>query len=276
MLVLFIVVLIPLVPVYVCFASPSGDFYDEGGDIFDDWQVCRTRPNGEDGYLREIYIDSGWPPSQFQPVITFESLGDYVDIAYPWGEEFAEGYPDPYQRAEMIFYFVRDKVQYVPDIDQFGFGEFAQNADELANTIQEEGFASGDCEDMAILLAVMYKGAGHRVAIVDCPGHVGVIVYLPGYQKANVVFELHGEPGWVWAEATGGTNPFGWFPEGQLGGPLLAYEISAEPISPWEPPTEEPPGPAVIGGGPNLTTMASPFFVVVGLMMVMLLFRRRR
>ncbi len=233
---LFIVVLLQLIFFAYLSASPflSSNLDREGGDVFDEWRVCRTRPNGEDGYLQEIYANSGWPPSEFRPVITFESLGEYVDIAYRWGEEFAERYPDRDQRAERIFYFVRDQVQYVPDTDQFGLPEFAQNADEVANTIQKEGFASGDCEDMAFLLAVMYKGAGYRSAIVDCPGHVGVMVYLPGYERANRVFTLNGEPGWVWAEATGNTNPFGWFPEGQLGEPLLGYEISAEPMPLWE------------------------------------------
>ena len=230
-LILFIVVVVQLIPVYFCFASPSSNFYQQDGDILDDWYVSRTRPYGENGYLQEIYTGPNWPPSEFRPVIAFESLGEYADIAYQWGDEFAEQYTDRYQRAEKIFYFVRDKVQYEPDIDQFGLDEFAENADEVANTIERKGSASSDCEEMAILLAIMYQGAGYRSAIVDCASHVGVMVYLPGYEKANVVFELDGEPGWVWAEATGNTNRFGWFPQGQIEGPMLAYEISAEPIA---------------------------------------------
>jgi hypothetical protein len=278
-LVLFIVVLVQLIPVYICFASPSWDFYPEGDDFFDDWQVSRTRINGEDGYLQLMIteIPEGFSVELGDPLITFESLGEWADTAYSLGQQFAERYPDPHQRAEEIFYFVRDRVQYRLDIDQFGLDEFAQNADELANTIQKEGLAYGDCEDMGILLAVMYQGAGYRSAVTWCPGHAAAIVHVPGYEKANVEFTLNGEPGWVWVEATGSTNRFGWFPVGQLEEPILAHEISAEPISLWEQPSEEPPPePAVIGSSPNPIIMILPFFVVVGLMMGILLFRRRR
>jgi len=43
---------------------------------------------------------------------------------------------------------------------------------------------------------------GYRSAIVVCPRHVGIVVY----QRANVVFELYVEAGWIWAEATGNTK----------------------------------------------------------------------
>jgi hypothetical protein len=227
-LVILVVVLFQALPVSACFAWPSNNFYKEGGDIFDDWRVCRTSSIGEDGYLKEIYTDTSWPPESFWPALAFESLGEYIDIAYKLGEQFADEYPDRYQRAERIFEYVRDRVQYTPDIDQWDIGEYAQNADEVAGTIQEDGIARADCEEFATLLAVMYQGAGYRSAIVDCPRHVGVVVYLPGYQRANVVFELYGESGWVWAEATANANPFGWFPQGQLEGDLLVYELSSD------------------------------------------------
>jgi len=243
LLIIFTIVLIQIVTVYVCFAWSSSNLYQEGDDIFDDWQVCRTRIGGEDGFLQVINIGTEARPLwTFQPVIAFESLGEYVDTAYRYGEQAADEYPDDYQRAEKIFYFVRDRVTYRPDIDQFGFDEFAQNADELANTIDEKGIAYGDCEDVAILLAVMYKGAGYRSAIVLCPGHAGAMVYLPDYKKARS-FELNGESGWVWAEATGKTNPFGWFPEGQIEGPCMGQEVSAESIPLWQPPDEKEPLP---------------------------------
>lgn len=276
--VLFMVMLLQLIPVYVCFANPSSNLYQEDGDIFDDWHVCRTRLYNDDGFLQLILTETyEGTYVEFRPMIAFESLGEWADTAYRLGQQFVERYPDPQQRAEAIFYFVRNSIQYTPDIDQFGFEDFAQNADEVATTIVEKGLAYGDCEDMGVLLAVMYKGAGYRAAIIWCPGHVAAIVYVPGYEKANVNFSLNGEPGWVWAEATGSTNPFGWFPVGQLEDPILAYEITAEPISLWEQPTEESPlEPAVIGGGPNPIIMILPFFIVVGLMMSILLFRRRR
>jgi hypothetical protein len=283
-IVLLVVLLVPLIPAYFCLASTSGSFYYEGNDIFDNWRVSRTRAGGEYGYLGEVYTSLWWPPERIRPVIVFESLGEWSDIAYRLGQQFADDYPDHYQRAEQVFYFVRDKVRYTSDSDQFGVSEFALNADELANTIVEEGRSFGDCEDMAILLAVMYKGAGFRSAIVDCKEHVGMMVHLPDYHKANVVFELAGESGWIWAEATGSTNPFGWFPQGQLEGDLLAYEISAEPIAYWESPDGElPPQPMPIGSNPDVTSMESLFSVVVGLvfivglaMTIALLIRRHR
>ena len=245
-LVVLVVVLVQVLPVSACFAWPSSDFYEEDGDIFDDWRVCRTSSIGEEGYLQEIYTDEGWPPASFWPALAFESLGEYIDTAYKLGEQFADKYPDYHQRAEKIFEYVRDRIQYTPDIDWWHMGEYAQNADEVANTIQESGIAYADCEEFATLLAVMYLGAGYRSAIVDCPRHVGVVVYLPDYQRANVVFELYGEPGWIWAEATAKTNPFGWFPQGQLEGTLLVYEISSEEhLDLCQPPDEEelPPEP---------------------------------
>ena len=198
--------------------------------MFDDWGVCRTRCNGDDrllpGGLRRRVLAA----RVLRPQIVFESLGDYADTAYRLGEEFARKYPDRSQRAEEIFYFVRDNVRYQLDEDQFDLDEFAQNADELAGTVEDEGVAFGDCEDMAILLVTMLYGGGLRSAIVDCPGHAGAVVHLPGYEEANVVLTFEGESGWAWAEATGKNNPFGWFPEGQLDGPFLAYEISADSI----------------------------------------------
>lgn len=269
LLIVCIAVLVEFIVVPACFADPSTNFYQEDRGVVDDWGVCRTRAQGEDGFFQ--LTEEG-----FRPVITFESLGQYAETAYSLGEEFVERYPDRHQRAEQIFYFVRDRVRYVPDSEQFGFSEFAQNADELANTIQERGFASGDCEDSAVLLAVMYKGAGYRSAIVLSldPGHAAAIVYLPGYQKANMVLSLNGESGWIWAEATGKNNPLGWFPEQLVRAHPVAYEITAEPISIGEPPSEAEP--AVTKGGVNTLLMASPFFIVISLMLFLSLFRRRR
>jgi len=266
-LVVIIVVLIEVIAISICFAEPSSNFYQEDHRVFDDWHVCRTSAQGDDGFFQ--LTEEG-----FRPVIAFESLGQYTETAYSLGEEFTDRYSDADQRAEQIFYSVRDRVRYISDSDQFGFSEFAQNADELANTIQEQGFASGDCEDSAILLAVMYKGAGFRSAIVLAPNHAAAIVYLPGYQKANVVLSWNGETGWIWAEATGRNNPFGWFPEEFIAADLVAYEISAEPISTGEPPAGEEP--AVTKGGVNPVTMIYPFFAVVGLMMFIILLMRRR
>lgn len=257
-------------------AFMSEGFYDRDGHIFDDWEICRTRAFGEDGFYQ--ITETG-----FRPVIAFQSLGEEADLAYSLGEQMAAKYPDPIRRAEAVFYFVRDGVEYTPDIDQNGNGEFAQNADELATAIVEDGIGYADCEDMTVLLAVMYKAAGFRSAIVLVPEHTAVLVYLPEYSKATAVFELEGEIGWVWAEATGRNNPLGWAPKQYLNDRIAAYEISAE-VPAYEIPAETvaplrpPPTPAmaVIGIGEGTTYRPYPFLGVVGLFCIMSLFRRRR
>jgi len=257
-------------------AFPSEGFYEIGSDIFDDWEICRTTAFGEDGFYQ--ITETG-----FRPVIAFQSLGEQANVAYSLGEQIANEYPDPLRRAEAVFHFVRDRVEYTSDIDRNGSADFAQNADELAITIVEDGIGEGDCEDMAVLLAVMYRAAGFRSAIVLVSGHTAVLVYLPEYNKATAFFELEGEPGWVWAEATGRNNPLGWVPKQYRNGEIATYEISAE-VPAYEIPAEAvaplrpPPAPAiaVTGTGEGATYRPFPFLGVMGLLFFMSLFRRRR
>jgi hypothetical protein len=254
----------------------SEGFHERDGNIFDDWEICRTRAFGEDGFYQ--LTETG-----FRPVIAFESLGEQADLAYSLGEQIADKYPDPIKRAEAVFDFVRDRVEYTSDIDLNGSEEFAQNADELAMNIVEDGIGQGDCEDMVVLLAVMYRAAGLRSAIVLVSGHTAVLVYLPGYNKATAFFELEDESGWVWAEATGRNNPLGWAPEQYLGTEIAAYEISAE-IPAYEIPAEglapltPPSTPAIAfaATGEGVTYRPYLFFIVIGLLWCMSLFRRRR
>jgi len=257
-------------------AFPSEGFHEIDSNIFDDWKICRTSALGEDGFYQ--LTETG-----FRPVIAFESLGEQANVAYSLGEQIANEYPDPLQRAEAVFSFVRDRVEYTSDIDQNGSEEFAQNADELATTIVEDGIGEGDCEDMTVLLAVMYRAAGFRSAIVLLSGHTAVLVYLPDYNKATVFFELGGEPGWVWAEATGRNNPLGWAPEQYRDMEIPAYEISAE-IPAYEipagavAPLTPPPASAIAftGTGEGVTYPPYLFFIVIGLLWCLSLFRRSR
>ena len=248
-------------------ATPSADFYKIDDDVFDDWGICRTRAFGDDGF----YQLSG---TTFRPVIAFESLGKATAQAYNLGEQIAGKYSDKIQRAEVIFRFVRDGVSYTPDTDQFKCDEFAQNADELAITINQNGIGYGDCEDSAVLLAVMYKGAGYRSAIVIGSGHTAALVYLPDYDKASIVLELGGEPGWVWAEATGRNNPLGWMPREFINAELAAYEITEEEITPAKPTTA--PAVAVAGTGGGAASRSFSFISVIGLLWLLSLFRRKR
>ena len=212
-----------LILVLPVLAIPSEEFFERGDDICDSFGICRNRATGEDGFMQ--LTEEG-----FDPIIARESLGENIDIAWELGQSFAAEYAEPRQRARQIFKFVRNRVVYTSDTDGFGYQEFAQNADEIAGAILENGKAPGDCEDDAVLLAVMYKAAGFRSAIVLTPDHAAALVYLPEYNKAARVFTLEGEPGWIWAEATGYTNALGWFAPSLLDEPMIARELSEEAI----------------------------------------------
>jgi transglutaminase-like putative cysteine protease len=256
-------------------ASPSEGFSQRNGDVFDDWEICRTRAFGEDGFYQVS-------ETTFRPVIAFESLGENADLAYSLGQQIAEEYSDLTQRAEAVFRFVRDGVRYTPDIDQFDCEEFAQNADELAASLEQGGAGYGDCEDSAVLLAVMYRGAGFRSAIVIGEGHTAALVYLPDYDKATAIFRLDGELGWIWAEATGRRNPLGWAPEEFLESYLVAYEVTEEVIAPPEPPEEAKESAAAVtepGGSGSSGGFSLPvplFGIIIFLWIIPSLFRRRR
>jgi len=204
-------------------AAPSQGFFEREDDIYDSFGISRNRSVNEDGFFKIV-------EDNFDPIIARESLGDNIDVAWELGQSFTEKYPEPKQRAREIFKFVRDRVVYTSDIDEFNHEEFAQNADEMVGTILEKGRAPGDCEDDAILLAVLYKAAGFRSAIVLAPGHAAALVYLPNYNKAARVFTLEGEKGWVWAEATGSTNELGWLAPSLVGEPMVAREVSDDAI----------------------------------------------
>lgn len=249
-------------------AVPSANFYEDQGQIFDDWDVCRTSAFGKKGFFQAS------SETEFRPIIVAESLGENADTAYQIGQQLAEQYPNVHQRAERIFTFARDKIRYTSDEDQFGFREFAQNADEVATTVEHTGLAYGDCEDYAVFLAVMYKGAGLRSAIVLAPNHAAALVYLPAYGKANRNLSIDGESGWVWAEATGGNNPLGWMPERFIGEKLGVYEVEDEAIIAVEPPDKSTT--IVTPGGGSTGIHISSFFAVIALMWLIPLFRRRR
>jgi len=108
----------------VC-AWPSSEFREVDDHIFDDWNVCRTNAFGERGFLQIMVTETR---IEFRPLIAFQSLGEYVDTAYELGEQFAERYPDRVQRAERVFYYVRDGLHYMSDMDLWGMPEYAQNA----------------------------------------------------------------------------------------------------------------------------------------------------
>jgi hypothetical protein len=91
-----------------------------------------------------------------------------------------------------------------------------------------------------------------------------------------VLFEVGGEPGWVWAEATGRNNPMGWTSKEFIGVNLAACEITGEEIV-----TAEPTAPPLIavsqgGGGGSFPTRYSFFGIIFLLWIVPSLFRKRK
>jgi hypothetical protein len=273
---LVVVLLAAVATIGYAWAFPSEGFQKIGSNIFDDWEICRTSAFGEDGYYQ--ITETG-----FRPVIAFESLGEQANIAYSLGRQIASEYPDTLQRAEAVFSFVRDKVRYTSDMDLNGNEEFAENADELATTIVEDGSGEGDCEDMAVLMAVMYRATGFRSAIMLLSEHTAVLVYLPDYNEATAFFELEGEPGWVWAEATGRNNPLGWAPEQYLDMEIPAYEIAAEKPAYEIPagavaPITPPPASAMAFAGTGEGVASSPylFLIIIGLLFCLSLLRHVR
>ncbi|MFC1933153.1 transglutaminase domain-containing protein [Chloroflexota bacterium] len=249
-------------------AAPSQNFFERGDEVYDSFGICRSRSIGEDGFMQ--LTEHG-----FDPIIARESLGENIDVAWELGQTFAKEYPEPHQRAQQIFYFVRDRVVYTSDIDEFGHEEFAQNADELAGAVLENGAAPGDCEDDAILLAVLYKAAGFRSAIVLAPDHAAALVHLPDYNKAARGLTLEGEAGWVWAEATGRTNALGWFAPSFVGKPMFARELSEEAMPEKELTYRLTPVQRASSGGGFSFGGISPFFSVVFMLWLFSSMRRR-
>ncbi len=274
-LILIVVLLVAVATASYASAFPSEGFYERDSHVFDDWAICRTRAFGEDGFYQ--ITETG-----FRPAIVFQSLDENTDLAYSLGEQIATEYSDPLLRAEAIFHFVRDGVRYRSDIARTGREEFAQNADELATAIVGDEISYGDCEDVTVLLAVMYRAAGFRCAVVLVPGHTALLVHLPDYRKATAFFELDGEPGWIWAEATGRNNPLGWAPKQYINARIAAYEISTEvpayqiPIEATAPLTPPPdPVTAVSVAGRGVAYRPYSFLGVIGFLWVLSLFRRR-
>ncbi|MBA7501934.1 hypothetical protein ES706_00510 [subsurface metagenome] len=260
-----LLILVSLASAGSCLADPSSDFYERNGDVYDNWELCRTRSWGDDGFFRVT-------DSTFRPAIAFESIGGLGELkhkAWEVGEELAEQYSGN-ELAEQIFAYARDHVTYTSDAIQFGYDEFARNADEMIEDIQSTGSSRGDCEDYAVLLAVMFKAAGIPSAVVLAPEHAAALVYLPDYPDANTSWSLDGESGWIWAEATGRTNPLGWTPSKFMRSDLAVYEIGEEDI--FAAGASE--GSAPSGGG-GVFFGGSSFFSFILFFWILSAFRRR-
>lgn len=242
-----------------CLASPSESFPERRNEIYDDWGVCRTSAQGNDGFFQ--VHENG-----FRPIIVYESFGEYSDVASSIAENIGSKYSDKRKIAEEIFKIVKNLVNYTSDRSQFGYDEFAQNADELARQIVKNNRAAGDCEDYAILLSVMYETVDIRSAIILAPGHAACLVHLPNYEKGNISWSFKGEKGWIWAEATGKNNYLGWTPDKYMGKDLIAYEIENNILQPRSFEGELGEEPIKSMGGTDSESL--PFFNVVFLMLI--------
>jgi hypothetical protein len=156
-------------------------------------------------------------------------------LAYGIGEWFEESYDNRVERAEAILNYVQKWTNYGYDEDNVFINgeaqeEWAWNADETTSMFDETKYsvAIGDCEDMAFLCATLYVAASFDVAIIDAPGHVALLIWLPEYDNADYYWDIPDDGrayGWIWVEATGDANPLGWTPPDFSDGDWISYVL---------------------------------------------------
>lgn len=202
-----------LFSISISYAIPSGgkhppEFTKIDGYWYDSWGYNRNLHSGENGYL---------------PNLAYETIGSNKDLAYEIGEMFEKNYNNKIERAEAILNYVQRWTDYGFDednvVDENGVPqiEWAWNADETVHMFNENTnlVAIGDCEDVSFLCATIFIAANFDVALVDAPGHVALLIWLPEYDNANYYWDLPSDGrdyGWIWIEATGEVNPVGWTP----------------------------------------------------------------
>ncbi len=204
----------------ITYGVPASSFTLQNGDWYDNFDINRNFYSGPKGFL---------------PNLATESLGENKELAFSIGERFLENYESRIERAVAILKYVQRWTEYGYDSDNVvrngvAQEEWAWNADEMAHAFNEvTGVkAVGDCEDMAFLCGIIYVGAGFDAAIVDAPGHVALVIWLPEYSNADKYWDVPKdgrEAGWIWVEATGESNPLGWTPPDYEDGGWTAYPI---------------------------------------------------
>lgn len=102
--------------------------------------------------------------------------------------------------AKAIFYFVRDRIQYVSDPPD----DYIKSFDEMMMS------PVGDCDDKSLLLANLLQSVGIHTKFVVIPEHVYVVAYLPESLKKYHDKEIG--PGWVNLDATCEYCAFGEIP----------------------------------------------------------------
>jgi len=210
-------------PIVKAFPSGHSDpptFTYIDGEWYDSWGVTRTWADGRDGFI---------------PLLSSETLDENKDLAYEIGERFRDTFSNNITMVDAILSYVQRLTEYGYDEDNVYMNDEAQvewawNADEMVQVMDEsQGIvAVGDCEDMAFLCLTIYSAAGIETAIIDCPSHCALLIWMPEYPNANIYWELSDDdrgPGWIWVEATGEQNPVGWTPSDFNDGYWTAYTI---------------------------------------------------
>jgi hypothetical protein len=227
----------------IAYAIPSGGVYPpefayRNGYWYDSWDYNRNYYGGIDGFL---------------PNVAYESLRSDKELAYDIGAWFKENYDNKVDRAEAILNYVQERTDYGYDEDNVFMDGIAQeerawNADEMAHRFNEtiNSVAIGDCEDMAFLCATLYIASNIEVALVDAPGHVALLIWLPEYDNANYYWDIPNDGrdyGWIWVEATGEANPLGWTPpdfsDGDWHSHILGFSKFSVDYSPKNPGAED-------------------------------------
>lgn len=218
----------------VASALPASSFTFREGDWYDNWGINRNNYAGSNGFL---------------PNLVPETLGENKELAYSIGERFQDNYQSKTERAVAILKYVQTWTEYGYDSDNvvrdgIAQEEWAWNADEMAHAFnQTTGVkAKGDCEDLAFLCGTIYVGAGFDAALVDAPGHVALLIWLPEFSNADYYWDINDGrgAGWIWVEATGSSNPLGWTPSDYEDGGWTAYPIANSSVFVAEPEQFEP------------------------------------
>lgn len=137
-------------------ASEAVSLYFDG-DWFDVDVPGASHGDGE--YARQIYSGVSTPRFTVSDSV-MDSVMDVLD-------ERMVGMSD-LDKAEALLDFVYINVYYKSDDRQFGHSEYVQYPSETLLG------GRGDCEDMAMLLYVLYEKAGLDAVLIHCNGHVAV------------------------------------------------------------------------------------------------------
>ena len=87
---------------------------------------------------------------------------------------------------------------------------------------------------MAFLCATLYIASNFDVALIDAPGHVALLIWLPEYDNANYYWDIpdYGKDyGWIWVESTSEVNPIGWTPPDYSDGDWISYILGFSKFS---------------------------------------------